>query len=233
LTPGGNWHLRVLPTGEFYEWRLQFKRLTWSEAQNLITFYQAMQGGYHCFRFCDPLRNLLAWSEDITQTQWTNASGLNIVLLPNPIAGVAQGAHITNTGNNEGSIQQIVACTPNAQYSTALIARSAQGGTIGLLIGDQRKDATLEPSWQSVQFTATPGGAADAVSFGLVIPAGGAIDVSGIQVDYGSVQPEYKKSDGQCGVFQNARFEQESLVLSAEQPNVFSIAVTVIAHAEV
>jgi hypothetical protein len=232
MTPGGTWYLRTLPSGEFYEWHLKFAGLTWNEAQTLRDFHRDMMGAYHCFRFCDPLRNLLAWSEDPTQATWTVSNGLAVTLCANPIAGVAQGARIVNSGAAEGLVSQTVGCDPTFPYSVAVTARSEAGSAMGLLIGSQRSDVALNAQWQVFQFSAIPGGNVDQVTFAIAIPPSGEVELAGVQADFGSDTPEYRRSEGRQGLFTKTRFKDDALAVSCAEAGVFSAEATVIASAE-
>lgn len=232
MTPGGTWYLRTLPRGESYEWNLTFAGLMWAEAQTLRDFHHDMRGAYHCFRFCDPLRNLLAWSEDLTQAAWTVSNGLAVTLFANPMAGVAQGVRIVNSGAAEALARQTVACAPTFPYSVAATARSNGGGTMGLLIGSQRSDVALSAQWQAFQFSAIPGGSIDQVTFAIAIAPGGEVELAGVQADFGSDSPEYRRSEGRQGLFTQARFKDDALVVSGADAGVFSAEATVIASAE-
>jgi hypothetical protein len=230
FTPGGDWHLRTLPTGESLEWPLKFTGLTAAEAQTLTQFHRDMRGSYHCFRFCDPLRNLLAWSEDPTQEPWTRSGALSITLLPGVGAAAFQTAQILNLCGAEQSISQAVGCSPNFAYSMSIRAQSNSASTIGLLIGGQRTNVTLNEQWQAYQFTATPGGSVDQVVFAIAVPMGGAVGLGGVQVEMGTCLPEYRKSEGMQGLFSKARFKDDLLVLSCEESGIFSAEVTVVAR---
>jgi len=232
MTPGGTWYLRTLPTGEFYEWNLKFSGLLWAEAQTLRDFHADMCGAYHCFRFCDPLRNLLAWSEDLTQAVWTLSEGLAVTLFTIPIPGVAQGVRIVNSGAAEGQASQTVGCAPTFPYSLATTARSSVGSTMGLLIGEQRMDVATSGQWQTFQFSAIPGGSIDHVTFAIAIPAGGEVELAGVEADFGADSPEYRQSEGRQGLFTQARFKDDALVVSGGEGGVFSAEITVIASAE-
>jgi hypothetical protein len=232
MTPGGTWYLRALPIGEFYEWDLKFAGLIWAEAQTLRDFHHDMRGAYHSFRFCDPLRNLLAWSEDLTQAVWAVSGGLDVTLFANPVAGVAQGVRIVNSGAAEGLASQTVGCAPTFPYSVAATARSNGVGTMGLLIGGQRSDVALTAQWQEFQFSAIPGGSVDQVTFAIAIPQGVEVELAGVQADFGADSPEYRRSEGRQGLFAQARFKDDALVVSCAEAGVFSIQSKVIASVE-
>lgn len=229
-TPGGDWHLRTLPTGESAEWQLKFAGLTAGEAQTLAQFHRDVRGSYHCFRFCDPLRNLLAWSEDPTQGPWTRSGALSIQLVPGTGAGVLQAAQILNLSGSEGLVRQSVGCSPHFAYSVSIKARSDSRSSMGLLIGGQRSDITLSAQWQTFRFTAVPGGGIDQVTFGIAMPAGGSVELAGVMAEFGANSPEYRRSEGRQGLFARARFKDDLLVVSCEQGGSFSAETTVVAR---
>ena len=229
-TPGGDWHVRTLPTGETVEWQLKFSGLTAAEIQDLKQFHHDMRGSFHCFRFCDQLRNLLAWSEDPTQSPWIRSGALSITLLPGSGAGVQQTAQILNLSGAEGLISQAVPCSPNLVYSMSVRARGVAQNTIGLMIGGQRRDLALSPQWQAYQFSATPGGAMDDVVFAISVPVGCSMELGGVMAECGMSTPEYRRSEGIQGLFAKARFKDDLLVVSCEQGGFFSAETTVIAR---
>jgi len=231
-TPGGIWYLRTLPSGESCEWKLQFAGLTWAEAQTLRDFHREMAGAHHCFRFCDPMRNLLAWSEDLTQSVWSASSGLAVALNENPLPGVAQGLRVVNTSTGEAVASQVIGCSPNFAYSFAVNARSSTNSTLGLLIGGARSDVQLTTQWQLYRTSAAPGGGVDQVTFAIAIPFGGEAELTCIEADFGDVMPEYKRSEGRTGLFTKARFKDDALALSSSEKDVFSAEVTVVANAQ-
>lgn len=230
MTPGGDWHLRTLPTGEYVEWNLKFTGLTETEAQTLQRFHSDMQGAYHSFRFCDPLRNLLAWSEDPTQTPWTRTDALAVALGPVPEAGARQTSQILNLSGSEGLIQQTVGCSASFAYSVSVTAKSDSQSTMAILIGAQRRTVTLCGQWQEYTFTAMPGGTPDQVTFAIAIPAGGNVELGGVHAELGACTPEYRKSVGRQGLFTKARFKDDLLVVSSEERGFISAEATVVAR---
>jgi hypothetical protein len=221
--------VRTLPTGERYEWRLSYSGLSASEMQTLREFHTQMSGAWRSFRFCDPLRNLLAWSEDQTQAAWTKDAGLVVTLFSNP---GAQGARLANTWGAEAVISQTVACDPRLPYSMAVTARGASAPSIGLIMGGQRQKAVLAGHWNQYVFSATPGGAMDEVVFAVAVPAGATAEIAGVMVECGTARPEYRRSDARGGLFSRARFLDDALVVSGVEPGVYATTVTIVASAE-
>jgi hypothetical protein len=229
LTPGGDWYLRTLPTGEHFEWCLKFTGLTIAEAQTLLQFHQEVRGSYHSFRFCDPLSNLLAWSEDPTQAPWTKTGALAITLVPSPNTGTCQTAEVLNPSGSEVLLQQAVGCSPIFAYSMSVMARSNSQSTMGIVIGVQRRSVALSGQWQEYQFTAVPGGVADQVVFAIAIPMGGEVELGGVHAELGACSPEYRKSEGRQGYFPKARFKDDLLVVCSEECGSISVEATVVA----
>ncbi len=229
-TPGGDLHLRTLPTGEHCEWRLKFTGLTAVEARTLQQFHRDMRGSYHSFRFCDPLKNLLAWSEDPTQSPWTRTSALSISLAAALTAGGRQAAQILNLSGDEGLLQQAVGSSPNFAYSMSVTAKSTSRSTLSLLIGDQRRSVELTELWGEYEFTAVPCGSVDQVIFAIAIPMGGSVDLSGVQADFGSCSAEYRRSSGTQGLMTKARFLDDLLVVSCAEYGNTTIETTVTAR---
>lgn len=230
MTPGGDWHLRTLPTGESVAWRLKFTGLTEAEVQTLQQFHRDMRGSYHSFRFCDPLRNLLAWSEDLTQLPWTKTTAMAVTLDPGPTAGTCRTTQILNLSGTEGLLQQAVGCSPNFGYSMSVTAKSDSRSTIGLLVGGQRRTVSLDERWQEYQFTAVPGGALDQVIFAIAIPMGGAVELGGVHAEFGACSPEYRRSEERQGLFTKARFKDDLLVVTSEERRIISAEATVVAR---
>jgi hypothetical protein len=103
---------------------------------------------------------------------------------------------------------------------------------MGLLIGGKRSDVAVTAQWQEFQFSAIPGGSVDQVTFAIAIPAGGEVELAGVQADFGADSPEYRRSEGRQGLFTQARFKDDALVVSGADVGVFSAEATVIASAE-
>ena len=86
LVPANVTERRILRMGS------EVRRADMGRSANAARFSSDMRGAYHSFRFCDPLRNLLAWSEDLTQTAWTLSGGLAVTLFAIRWRGGTRGA---------------------------------------------------------------------------------------------------------------------------------------------
>ncbi len=231
MTPGGGLHLRKLPVGESIAWHLKFARLTAMEAETLRAFHYEMRGSYHSFRFCDPLRNLLAWSEDLTQPEWASTGAMSITFRPGSVWS-DETTQILNLSGTEGIVQQTVACSPQFPYSMYVRAKSSSRNAIGLMIGGHRRTVSLGEQWNEWRFSAMPGGSSDQVTFAVAIPMGGAVELGGVHAEFGVSSPEYKRSEGRQGLFAKARFRDDILVLSSQERGVISAEATVVARLE-
>src|SRR4029077_14220708 len=58
------------PAGEFTEWGLAYGHLTDDEVSALQQFYITAEGTLNGFTFVDPTSNLLAWSDQLSNSVW-------------------------------------------------------------------------------------------------------------------------------------------------------------------
>ena len=222
LTPGADWHLRKLPTGESTGWHLRFGALTAAEAARLTEFHAQVRGAYRCFRFCDPLRNLLAWSEEIARPPWSVPNGVSVTALMNPIEGVLTGAVVVNQSSEECVLSQTVDCSAALPYSFSVSAQGTPGREFALLIENQRRSFGTSQQWRKSVFASAPGGESESVQFGIAIPSGVQLELSGLHAEAGVCQPVYRRSDGLQGVVSNARFSSDELVLIGTEDGTYS-----------
>src|ERR1700691_4958839 len=87
------------------EWRLSYQDLTDAETGTLSSLFAASQGSFGSFTFIDPLANLLAWSEDLSQPDWQfgllqKASGIGDPL------GTLRAWSISNASAASQALQQ-------------------------------------------------------------------------------------------------------------------------------
>ena len=66
------------PGASATQWTITFANLTDDEANELAAFFHATEGRLNTFTLFDPVGNLLAWSEDLTQSIWQKNSMLQL-----------------------------------------------------------------------------------------------------------------------------------------------------------
>lgn len=79
-------------------WRLQYAGLSDAETGSLQQFFESCEGSLNGFTFVDPAGNLLAWSEDLTNSVWQAGPFLAVTGgVTDPLGGT-QGFNLVNSG---------------------------------------------------------------------------------------------------------------------------------------
>jgi hypothetical protein len=208
------------------EWVLGFQTLTDSERDALAQFHGTVEGRLLDFTFLDPADNLLCWSEKLDETVWSRNLLLVVTLgIADPNGGT-NATRIVNTGAGPLAIQQVVNGPGWFHYAFSLQARSAVPQQIKLIrstvSASQFSTYQIGPAWTPLLLTGNIPGTDPAVTFGIQVPAGGSIDVFGIQVEAQIAASGYKKTFSNCGVYPQARFLDDALSLQADGPGQHS-----------
>lgn len=213
--PGGT-SVRFADTAaQTTEWRLVFDELTDGEAETLRQFFEAVEGRLNTFTFLDPAGNLLRWSEKLDEAVWEKGP---LVTVSGGIGDPFGGTRAWRIGGPEGgAITQTLAAPGWFYYCLSLYARSEQETGITLVRGSQRSAQRVTRHWGRVTFPSCGTGSEEGVRFGLELH-GGAVEVFGPQVEPQAGASGYKKTGSRGGVFQNARFGQDVLQLTAAGP---------------
>src|SRR5690348_13150295 len=171
------------PSGEITEWRLRYTDLSDQEASALKQFFEATEGSLRVFTFLDPTANLFAWSDRLDHAEWIKGPLLSITSgLADPFGG-ANAWHLSNSGAAAQSLSQTLEAPGAYSYCLSAYARSSSGATATLLRGSARADRILTANWARITFTGSADAAAESVEFGIELPAGGSLDLFGMQVE--------------------------------------------------
>jgi hypothetical protein len=202
------------PAGAVTEWQLRYQDLTDEEAGVLHDFFVAMEGTLQEFTFLDPLANLLAWSDEFDQ-----AVGLKGPLL------TVEGDRLTNTGGGSQRILQTIAGPAGYLYCFSASVRAAAPTAVLLVAGAKTAEHMAMPEWRRVWLAGT---VADP-TFGVEIPAGGSVEVRGLQVE-AQAGASAEQSTRRGEVYEGARLRDD--ILSMETTGVKRHSCTVnIVHA--
>lgn len=213
---------------EIFQWELRYTNLSDDEALALKQFFELSEGSLGVFTFLDPTDNLLAWSNQLDHPEWTKGPLLSISPgLADPMGGT-NAWRISNSGAAAQSLTQILEAPGGYIYCLSVYAKSsAPGATLGLLRGAARVDRALGGNWNRITFSGSGDAAAETIEFGIEVPAGGSLDVFGMQVEPQTGASVYKSSTT-GGVYPSAWFRDDSLDLTATDVNRHSAAVTII-----
>jgi hypothetical protein len=112
-------------------------------------------------------------------------------------------------------------------YCFSVFARSPQPTAATLLHGANRADRTLGTDWSRIALTASGDASAESIAFGVELPAGGSVDVFGLQVEPQAGASVYKATTT-GGVYENARFRDDVLSITTTGVNRHSATVNII-----
>jgi hypothetical protein len=217
------------PPGEITEWQLQYAGLSDQEAAALEQFFEATEGSLGIFTFLDPTSNLFAWSDRLDHTGWTKGPLLTVTGNVADAAGGTKGWHLSNTGAGAQSLSQTLEAPGGYVYCLSLHARSATRLTVTLQRGSAREDRTVGTEWSRITSSGSGGAAAETIDFGIEVPPGGSLDVYGMQVEPQAAPSLYKPSTA-GGVYPNAWFRDDFLVVTATDVNRHSATVNIHAN---
>jgi hypothetical protein len=206
-------------------WQLQYAGLTDAETASLQQFFESCEGSLNGFTFVDPVGNLLAWSEDLTNSVWQAGPLLAVTGgVSDPIGGT-QGFNFVNSAVAAQGVSQTLNAPGGYVYSLSVYAQASASASMTLSIGNQSKSVVIGPNWNRVSFTASGDPAASSIAFAIQC-APGSVAIFGPQVEAQPAPSTYKRSST-GGVYQNARFQDDSLPCTSTAPNQNSVTVNI------
>jgi hypothetical protein len=193
------------------EWDLRLAALTVEEWQSIETLAIASEGRLRNFTFLDPTANLLRRSEELDTSEWVK----------DPLM-VIDGAVITNTGQVAQRISQTLEVPGWFHYTFSARARSTGGVTMTLVRGAEARAFEVGATWARYVTSGNLNSTDEQVTFAVELPAGGQVELGGMQVEAQTGASVYKKTTSQGGVYPNARFMDDALRGVAQGPNQFA-----------
>jgi hypothetical protein len=208
------------PAAEVTEWLLQYADLSDDELAMLQQFFISAGGSLNGFTFLDPSANLLAWSEDLTNAVWQKGSFLSAT------AGTGLW-HLSNAGGGPQDLSQTISAPGDYLYCFSVYVRSAAPVQVTMTIGTQGLARMVSEDWSRLILASKGVAGAASVSFGLEVPAGGSLDIQGLQVEAQPGASVYRVSS-KGGVYEDARFGDDILTVVTTGPNRHSCTVKII-----
>jgi len=222
----GSWIKLADAPGEYTEWSLQYAQLSDAELATLQQFFTAAEGTLNAFTFLDPISNLLAWTDHLDNAVWVPGPLLTVAGgIADPLGGT-NAWHLSNTGGGAQNISQTISAPAGYLYCLSAYVRSAQASTATMLLGAQRASQAVTTGWTRIVFAASGDPTRASISFGLELPAGGALDVYGVQAEPQAAASVYKASTT-GGVYENARLRDDLLTITSTDVNRHSCKVNV------
>jgi hypothetical protein len=215
------------PAGGTIEWHLAYSGITDGELASLKQFFLSTEGSLNGFTFLDPTANLLAWSEDLTNAVWTPDPYLALALGVADPRGGNKAWHLTNKADGVQAITQILNVPTAYTYCFSAYARSLAPAPLTMVLATQRVTRALDAEWSRISVFGNGDPAATSVEFGIELPADVAIDLFGPQVEAQQAASAYKMSTT-GGVYENARFREDALTLTATDVNSHQVSINIL-----
>ena len=213
------------PNGALTEWQLRYEGISDAELSALQTLFAVSEGSLNGFTFLDPSGNLLAWSEDLTNAVWSPGPLLTSTGGGADPFGGTNAFQLTNSGAGAQDMSQTLNAPAGYIYSLSVYVRATQATAVTLLLGSDRAGAMAGPNWSRISFSGSSSPAAS-ILFGIELPPG-TIDIFGPQVEAQPAPSAYKKSTS-GGVYQGARFGDDTLSFTTTDVNRHSATVNIV-----
>ncbi len=215
-------------------WNLRYEGLSPDEWNALSSFFASVQGQLQTFTFTDPTANLLSWSEDFSKTVWEVDPLLQITAgFGDPFQGTS-ASQATNTAQAAQGVFQQIPGPGSYSYCFSVYLRCDQACSVTLRSTansvEQDQQNLIGSDWTRYTFSVTSSSPVDGVTFGLLFPAGVAVDVYGMQVEAQPAAGTYKKVSGAGGVYVNSRFAQDDLSFSIDSPGLYSTQLSILTN---
>lgn len=195
-------------------WTLRYQHLTSSETNALEAFFKTTLGPVLPFTFLDPLNNLLAWSEDLSDAIWQKSPLLN-----------ASGTTLSGAG----TATQILPCPQSATLCFGVLARSDQPAQMSLTLTDQTEQFIVSERWRQYFVTRTGSGDA-ATAEATIISAGNSLQLAKIMVAAQPAPGAYVPTNDISGIMTKTRFDQDRLTITAQGVNDLSCEIRLVSN---
>ena len=219
---------------EAVQWRLSYQGLADAEIDALRQFFSSCEGELNVFTFLDPLGNLLAWSEDLSQAGWQVSGLLQVSSGIDDPNGGTNASRVMNPTGSDLTVQQTLNVPGWFTYSFSLYVRGQGGGDASLFrqagAASDNGSYVLQPNWNRISLGGSLNTTQESVAVGIVIPAGQVVDVFGFQLEPQPVPSAYKQSFSASGVYPNAHFNADTFPVTTTGPNRNQCTVTIAAR---
>ena len=219
------------PAGARLVWQMLYIDLSVVDIQALQNHFSACLGPYHAFTFIDPTDNMLASSEDLTALTWQIPSLISLSGgQPDPNGGMAAFT-VINAGQANQTITQTLNVPANYRYCFSLYAAANQPSELTLLrkglSDEQTTVAPIGPSWTRVSSSGQLNDPGTSFTVGVDVAAGQQVQLYGFQLEAQVAPSRYRATAQTGGVYPNAHWGVDELMISAEAPNLFSTYFTI------
>jgi len=207
------------------EWKLSYQDLVDLEVQAINDLFILSQGEFGAFTFIDPLANLLAWSEDLSQPNWQGGLLQTTAGITNPL-GTSNAWSVANPSAGVQSLQQTLSVPGSYVACFSAYLRSDVAGTVTLQFGGPPVTANVGPVWKRAFVSGVGVVGAAQSTFSVGIGAGNTVDVWGLQVEAQPYPSPYKITALPLGIYVETYFGNDELKITSTGVGLSSCEIT-------
>jgi hypothetical protein len=150
--------------------------------------------------------------------------------------GSSRACRVTNSGQADQKLQQIIEAPAQLQYCFSFYVRSDYALAVRAMAGAGTTSAVRSfpttKTWRRVAYPVQLAAEAESVTFGVILDGGLTVDLFGMQVEAQAAPSTYKTTYGNGGVYANARFDADEIAITADGPGQHSCSLQVVAGLE-
>lgn len=213
------------PNGGRLTWQLSYTELATADVQALSEHFNACAGPFRSFTFIDPTDNMLVSTSDLTGAAWNTSSLIRVDANIADPEGGAEALTATNTGQSNQEIAQTLPVPASYQYCFSAFVRSAQPSFIEVIRRgpsvEQSANLAIGPAWTRIISSGRLDDSGTGFTIALSLAAGEQVDLYGLQLEP-QIAPSRYRPTGTGGVYTNAHWAADQLIITADAPNLFS-----------
>ncbi len=196
------------------EWKLSYQDLVDLEVQALTALFTASQGAFGAFTFIDPLANLLAWSENLSQPNWQAGLLQTAAGMTDPL-GTQRAWSVANPSAGAQALQQTLGVPGSYVTCFSAYLRSNVAGAVTLQSGGLPVTVNVGPAWKRAFVSGVGVAGAVQSTFSIGVGAGSTVDVWGLQVEAQPYHSPYKTTGVPLGIYVETYFGNDELKITS------------------
>lgn len=231
VLPDGSMILFSDANGARLVWQLAYTELSVADINALQGFFNACMGPFHGFTFIDPTDNMLSSSVNLSAAPWSYS---NLVSVGGGVADPAGGNsafEATNTGQMSQRLAQTIQVPAGYQYCFSIYAKSLNPATVTLMLSGPaaQRQQTFEigPAWNRLVCSGQLNDPGVGFTAAAILAAGQQVQLYGPQLEAQLAPSGYRATAQSGGVYANAHWAIDQLIVTADAPNLFSTACSV------
>ena len=227
----GSTHVFADPDGTQTDLELRARGLTRAEWAAIVAHFRTAQGMLTTFTLLDPTENLLAESENFSNSVWFRSPGVQLLTGILDPMGSARATSVTNTAAIPSSFGQMMNAPGDYQYCFSVWLRSTAAAEVVLSIASGvaqvARLASLTNVWQRIFVSGSPAAATTQVSFALELRPGDSVEVYGPQAEAQLAPSAYRRTGAVSGL-RLVRFNSDHLTVTAQSSDVYDADIVLV-----